>query len=449
MENINNSRLFNASCLALMVTAMTFALRAGLLNELGIDFGLNDKQLGYMNMMAFLGFPLATLLGGPLYNAIGPKKIMWIAFISHILGIVLTIIAGGYWTLLISTFFIGFANGSVEAACNPMIANMYSENKTTMLNKFHVWFPGGLVIGTLVALGLGKLGIGWQIQISTMIIPTLIYGYLIFGQKFPDDPIGGKINLKELFPIVYLTIIALFVLVAASDLTLSQWLSSDNLGLVKIFLLGIVALLVYYKFGFLYATLAVCMSLTATTELGTQQWVEKILASSGAPPLVILLLVTGVMAIGRYFGGPLIHRFKPIGILLGSAIIATCGLLLMSQVTGPLVYVAAVMFAVGVMYFWPTMIGSAAEYTPETGALGLSFLGGIGMFATGLWQPIIGGWLDTEKAKAMLADISIEEAELIAGQATLDNLAYFPALLIILFGLLYYYMKQRDFKPIS
>jgi len=435
---MNRSRLFTASCLALTVTAMTFAIRAGMLKELGVDFSLTDTELGYMNMMAFLGFPVATLIGGPLYNSLGPRKIMYVAFFSHILGLLLTIFAGGFWTLLISTFLIGFANGSVEAACNPMIANMYEDNKTTMLNKFHVWFPGGIVIGSLVVLALNAMGLGWQAQIAVMIIPTLIYGYLAFGQQFPDEPAGGEIDWGNLFPPIYILMILAFVLVGANDLTIVEWFGAEIGAYIKYALILLVAVLVYLKFGLLYAALALCMSLTATTELGTQQWVEKILGQAGAPPMLILLMVTGVMAAGRYFGGPLIHKFKPIGVLFGSAIIATIALVMMSQVTGPMVYVAALLFAVGVMYFWPTMIGAVAEYTPDTGALGMSFIGGVGMFATGLWQPIIGGWLDAEKAKATLAGMSDDEAALVAGQAALDNIAILPAILIALFGILYF-----------
>jgi hypothetical protein len=84
------------------------------------------------------------------------------------------------------------------------------------------------------------------------------------------------------------------------------------------------------------------------------------------------------------------------------------------------------------------MIGAAAEYTPETGALGLSFLGGVGMFAVSIWQPIIGGWLDSERTKAMADGLSQDAAELVAGQAALDNIAFFPAALIILFGILFF-----------
>jgi MFS family permease len=441
---INRNRLFNASCIALIVTAMTFAIRAGLLGELGTEFGLSDTKLGWMNAMAFLGFPVATMIGGPLYNGLGPRKIMWIAFISHILGIILTITAGGFWGLLISTFLIGFANGSVEAACNPMIADLYHDNKTTMLNKFHVWFPGGIVIGSLVVYIMSSMGLGWQSQVGIMLIPAFIYAYLIFGAEFPALVESQKIDLKKLFPPIYLTIVAGLVCIAASNLILDPFFEKTTVEFIKIVLILLVIGLVYKRFGLLFAFLAMCMSLTATTELGTQQWVEKILGNAGAEPMIILALVTGLMALGRYFGGPLIHKFKPLGVLFGSAIIATVSLVLMSQATGPMVYVAAILFAIGVCYFWPTMIGVAAEYTPETGALGLSFLGGVGMFAVSIWQPVIGSWLDKERIKAEASGISGDAAELMAGQATLDNIAVFPAILIVLFGILWFNRKKIE-----
>lgn len=443
MEGFNKSRLFNASCVALIVTAMTFAIRAGILSQLGLDFGLNDRQLGWVNAMAFLGFPIATMIGGPLYNALGPKKIMYVAFVSHILGLLLTITAGGFWGLVISTFFIGFANGSVEAACNPMIADMYDNNKTTMLNKFHVWFPGGIVIGSLVSLFMTKLGMGWQAQIGIMLIPTLIYAWMFMGQKFPASEEEGKgFDWSKLFPPLYLTIVILLVLVAASDLTLHVWFGEQTGNYLKLAMLAAAVILVYRNFGLIYAVLALCMSLTATSELGTQQWVERILGDSGASPMIVLAMVTGLMAVGRYFGGPLIHKFKPIGVLFGSAIVATIGILLMSQATGVMVYVSAVMFAAGVCYFWPTMIGSTAEYT-STGAIGMSFMGGVGMFATSIWQPIIGGWLDSERSKALATGLDADAADLAAGQATLDNIAFFPAILIIMFGILYFMLKSK------
>jgi len=389
-QTINKNRLFTASCMALTVTSMTFAIRAGILGQLGTDFGLTDTQLGFVNSMAFLGFPLATIFGGLVYNTFGPRKLMIVAFISHILGLVLTIFAGDFWTLMFSTLFIGFANGTVEAACNPMIAGMYTGNQTTMLNRFHVWFPGGIVIGSLVSKFMTDAGIGWQLQIATMLIPTLAYGFLFFGQTFPKSHTEASTasNIKSLVNPLF------------------------------IFML-------------------VCMTLTATTELGTQQWVEKILGNTGASPMLVLALVTGLMAVGRYFAGPVINKLNPVGVLWGSSIIAVLAIYLMSMATGGMVYLAAVLFAVGVMYFWPTMIGFVSEYIPSTGALGMSLIGGAGMFATSIWQPVIGGWLDTERNEALASGMSAEAAELAAGQATLGNIVYFPIILVVLFGILF------------
>ncbi len=398
MSQSNNQRLFFASCVALVVTSMTFAIRAGILSQLGTDFQLDGTQLGWINTMAFWGFPLATIFGGLLYNSVGPKNLMWVAFTAHLLGLGLTITAGGFWGLLISTFFIGFANGSVEAACNPLIANMYPYNKTTMLNKFHVWFPGGIVIGSLVSQFMTGMDMGWQAQIAIMILPTLAYGFLILGREFPEQE-----NIE----------------------------SSTSVNLQSIA-------------SPLFIFMALCMTMTATTELGTAQWVEKILSKAGAQPMLILALVTGLMAVGRYFAGPIVHRLNPVGVLLASAVIATLGIGLMSIATGPMVYLAAILFAIGVMYFWPTMIGFTSEYLPQTGALGMSLMGGAGMLGAGLWQPVIGGWLDTEKAKAIASGLSDDAAELAAGQATLDNLALFPFVLIFAFGALYFFRDRLE-----
>lgn len=376
---------------------MTFAIRAGIIPQLGAEFGLSDTQLGYVNSMAFIGFPAATIIGGLLYNSLGPRVLMTVAFVSHLLGLVLTIFAGGFWGLLISTFFIGFANGSVEAACNPMISDMYVKNQTTMLNKFHVWFPGGIVIGALISKFMTDAGSGWQLQIAIMLIPTLIYAFLFFGQKFPR----------------------------------SENIESDTALNAKSLLTP------------LFIFMAICMTLTATTELGTQQWVERILGNSGASPMLILAMVTGLMAVGRYFAGPVVHRLNPVGVLFTSSIIATLGIGMMSVATGGMVYLAAIIFAVGVMYFWPTMIGFVGEYLPKTGALGMSVIGGAGMLATGIWQPVIGGWLDGERALALAAGLSGDEAELAAGQATLDNIAVFPAILIVLFGALFFFYRKK------
>jgi len=395
-KGINQSRLFLASCVALIVTSMTFAIRAGILGDLSTEFGLTDAQLGHVNSMAFYGFPIAMLIGGAIYNQVGPKILMWVAFISHLLGLILTMTAGGFWGLIISTFFIGFANGSVEAACNPLIADMYSDDQTSMLNKFHVWFPGGIVIGSLLTFFLVPMGVSWQVLIAIMLIPTAIYGFLIMGQTFP--------NAENI----------------VSD-------TKTNLG-------GI--------FTPLFLFIALCMTVTATTEFGATQWVDRILGNAGAHPMILLAMTAGLMATGRFFAGPLVHRLNPVGVLLVSAVVSCLGLYLLSTVTGPLVYGAAAIFALGICYFWPTMIGFTAEYIPKSGAFGLSLVGGAGMLGAGIWNPIIGGWIDKGRAMAQEAGAQGDAADLIAGQTTLQNLAIFPAILIVAFGILYFMRKK-------
>lgn len=388
---ISKKALFNASCIALIVTAMTFAIRAGILVELGNDFNLNNTQLGWINSMAFWGFPVATIFGGLLYNYFGPKKLLVFAFFAHLIGLVMTIYADGFTTLLLSSFLIGFANGSVEAACNPLIADMYTDNRTTMLNKFHVWFPGGIVIGALAANFLSSFDLGWQIKIAVMIPPTLIYGYMFYKEKFPKSEnidTDTSTNIRSLFTLLFIFI-------------------------------------------------ALCMTLTATTELGTQQWLQPLLEKSGASPMLILAMVTGIMAVGRYFAGPIVHKLNPIGVLFMSAIVSTVAIYLMSIADGTALYGAAVLFAFGVCYFWPTMIGFVAEYLPKTGALGMSLVGGMGMFATGIWNPVIGSWIDDNTQIALDSGLTQDLAEIAAGKATLANMTYFPLILILFFGILF------------
>ncbi len=401
MSSTDQGRIFFACCLSLVVTAMTFAIRAGILGELSTEFTFTDTQLGWINSMAFLGFPVATMVGGLIYNHVGAKNLLLIAFVGHVLGLVLTIYSGGFWGLLVSTFCIGFANGSVEAGANPLIADMYHDNKTTMLNKFHVWFPGGIVVGALIAFAMTNMGLGWQLQIAVMLVPTAIYGYLVLTQSFPA--------------------------MANSEVSTSTNIAS--------------------LFSPLYVFMLFCMMLTATTELGTQQWVERILGESGAHPMLILAMVTGLMAVGRFFAGPVVHALNPAGVLLFGAVVAAIGIYVMSSASGGMVYVSAILFAVGVMYFWPTMLGFISEYQPKTGALGLSLIGGLGMFSVSIWNPVIGSWIDSAREEALASGLAPEAANLAAGQATLSNLALFPLALVVLFTGLYLYMRKRGHDP--
>ena len=401
-QTINKQRLFNASCFALITTAFSFSIRAGILPQLATDFNLSGEQLGFINSMWFLGFPIAMIVGGLVYHTFGPKNIMMVAFVCHALGIILTLypgLLGGYTGLLVSTFLIGIGNGCTEAACNPMIADTYQgAEMSTKLNRFHMWFPGGIVLGSLLSKFMTDANLGWQAQIWLILIPTVIYAYLFWGQTFPKPQNEGVTSIGK------------------------------NLQAMATPL-----------FIFIFA----CMALTAITEFGPQQWTGLIMSKSGASPMLILALVTGLMAVIRYFAGPIVAKFDQTGVLLGSAIFATIGIYLFSTQTGSMAYVAAVFFAMGVALFWPNMIGFIAEKVPLSGALGMSIVGGVGMFSTSIFQPIIGRWIDNSKAEQTAAGLTGDAMELAAGQSTLSTMVIFPLILIVAFAGLYVYMRKR------
>jgi MFS transporter, putative metabolite:H+ symporter len=398
-QPINANRLFYASCFALITTAFSFSIRAGILTQLGTEMNLNTVQLGTINSMWFLGFPISMILGGIFYSYIGPKLIMQIALVAHAVGILMTIYAVDYNTLLISTLLIGLGNGCTEAACNPMIADSYSGiQMNSKLNRFHMWFPGGIVLGALVSKFMTDANMHWQAQIWIILIPTIIYAVLFYGQSFPKPRI-------------------------AENSVLANFKAMLNP---------------------LYLFMAACMALTAISEFGPQQWVGPILAKAGASPMLILALVTGLMAVGRYFAGPLIKKLNTVGVLLGSAVFGVIGLYMMSTMQGSMLYVAAVFYALGICYFWPNMLGYIAENLPQTGALGLSILGGIGMFSSSMFQPVIGAWIRDNKVVAVAKGLAGDAADLAAGQSTLSNMLIFPGILIVAFTALYFFGKKKQ-----
>jgi MFS family permease len=440
MEKVNTKRLFIASCLALLVTAITFAIRARIEGVFTDDYGLSAEQVGRAFGPAFWGFAVAMFVGGYFIDLVKTKTIIWLAFGMHTIGIVLLLFAKDYTSLFISNVFIGLGNGSVEAACNPLVATIFPGNKTKMLNRFHVWFPGGIVIGSLLAsLVMDTINLPWQILVSLLFIPLAIYGFLFLGQKIPEtERVSTGVTYKEMMrnvgaPITITLAVILMIMVATMP-SISELITGNTT--VAIVVVAVIAVLIILegrmvnKITLLFPLIFGCMLLTASTELGTTQWINALLEKNGIGPMIILAVVTGIMAVGRFFAGGLIHRLNPTGVLLGSSIFAFAGLLLLSIADGPVMTVfSAAVFAVGVCYFWPTMIGVTSEYIPKSGALGMSILGGAGFVATSMVLPIMGKSIET------------------AGpQITLRNMSILPSILIVAFIILFIVIKNRKTK---
>ena len=422
MPTVNRSQLFVASCLALLVTSLSFGIRAGILDRLGIQFGLDKAELGTIAATAFWGFPLAVVIGGMVVDIIGMKRLLILAFIFHIAGILLTIFAGEFgnpfWALFISTLCIGIANGTVEAACNPLVATLYANDKTTKLNHFHLWFPGGIVLGTLIVYFFDKASLSWQVQVAMMIIPAVIYGFLFSKQKFPvTERVASGVSTGEMYRSLL---------------------------------------------NPLFLFLIICMFGTAITELFTGQWIQLLLNNVTQNSILILTVTTGVMVVGRGLAGPVVHRLSPAGVLVGSAIFSALGLYMLGHTSGNMLFVGALVFGIGVCYFWPTMLGFVSENLPRTGAVGINLMGGAGMFAVSLYMMFMGGVYNEKIIKHLPAGADLKiynsgaataemktalgEANKAAGPEILNTTLIIPLVLVVAFTGLLIYMRTKKSK---
>src|SRR6056300_1394294 len=378
----NRRSLFIASCASLLVTSLSFGIRAGILNDLGVEFELNGSELSRIAATAFWGFPVSMIIGGALVDRVGMKNLMRLAYLGHFAGILLTIFAGGFWSLWISTLFIGLANGMVEAVCNPLVASIYPDEKTTKLNQFHLWFPGGIVIGSLVAFSFGKLGLSWQMMMAVMLVPTVWYAIQMERIK---NAVSDSEMYKELLNPIFIVI--------------------------TIAMLG-----------------------TAIYELFINQYVDVLLKSVSDNAILILLITSGVMTFGRGIAAPVVKRFSTTGMLLFSAVFTTIGLYLMGTQSGTMLFVSAVIFGIAVTYFWPTMIGFVATYLPKTGAVGMAVLGAAGMFAVSIYMRFMGGFYDT---------LTLNLTQVEAGRKVIMTTLYIPVVLILIFAGIHFYIRKK------
>ena len=223
MKNVNQKRLFVASCLALLVTAITFAIRAKIEGVFTDDYGLTKEQVGRAFGPAFWGFAVAMFAGGYIIDIVKTKTIVWLAFALHLVGIVSLLMAKDYTSLFLANVFIGLGNGSVEAACNPLVATIFPEMKTKMLNRFHVWFPGGIVIGSLLAaLVMDWMNLPWQVLVGLLFIPLALYGFLFFRQEIPEtERVTTGVSYKEMMRNVgapyTITLAVIFMILVATN----------------------------------------------------------------------------------------------------------------------------------------------------------------------------------------------------------------------------------------
>jgi MFS family permease len=397
---MDKKRLFIASCVSLVTTAMVFAIRGDIEAAMSSAFQLTAKQMGTIWSPAFWAFTIAIFISGGVVDTIGLRALHVLSAIGYLIGIGIVLAAPhptapvdsifsntGTLLLYIGFLIMGLSQGLVEGVINPLVATIYSDQKTKRLNMLHAWWPGGMVIGGLIAVALTGVGASWQLKLSTILVPAVVYLGMALTMTYPQtERVQSNIS------------------------TADMWKETAK----PLFLL-----------------LFVCMWMTAAAELGPDQWFPSVM-SALVPQLqgvLFLVYTAGLMFLLRTFGSGIAHR-NPIGMLFICSILTGFGLYwlggLRPGTSATVAFAAATLFGVGKSYFWPTMIGVTAEQFPRGGALLISLMGGAGMLSVAAALPIMGARIDRFGPGAAL--------QLIAGLCVI---------LVFIFGGLYMYFKAR------
>lgn len=393
----NAKRLLWAGFMAILAAGVGFSVRGGILGQWAEQFGFTMTELGTITGGGLTGFGLVIIITSLFADKIGYGKLMIAAFLLHFVSAVLTLAtpaffaSGGkdaaYWCLFCAMFIFAIGNGVCEAVVNPLTATLFPKNKTHYLNILHAGWPAGLVLGGLTSTFMsasvdaaGKVtapAVDWKIQMSLFLIPVVLYGALLLGQKFPKSE------------------------AASAGVTLGEMIKTVIAPLMLILLL-------------LHA-------LVGYVELGTDSWISKITGSIMASPaagLKLFVYTSLLMFALRFVAGPIVHKISPLGLLFVSACLGVTGLTLLGGATTVAACViAATVYACGKTFLWPTMLAVASERFPKGGAVAIGLMGGVGMLSAGLLGgPAIGYKQDyfatkqlEEKAPETYARYSVAE----------------------------------------
>lgn len=376
----NAQRLLWAGFVAILAAGIGFSVRgASVLGAWSEAFGFTQTELGGITGGGLVGFGIVIIISSFLAEAIGYARLLYFAFGVHFLSAVVTLAAPAvfaaagkdatYWTLYVGMFLFAIGNGVCEAVVNPLTATLFPNNKTHYLNILHAGWPAGLILGGVASIFMAGV-VSWEIQISLFLIPVVIYGLMIFGQKMPQTDASAA-------GLSFLQVLAQF---AAPML---------------LFLLFIHAMVGY-------------------VELGTDSWIARITGSilNENTGRWLFVYTSALMFILRFVAGPIVHKISPLGLLLVSAILASFGLYFLGGVNTTLAALAALtIYGLGKTFFWPTMLAVVSERFPKGGAVTLGMVGGVGMLSAGLLGGPGIGFKQDKFASEKLQDISPDTFE--------------------------------------
>lgn len=495
MDEKSKRRLFYACFVALMATSFGFMLRAMLISEWGVEFNLTKTQMGEIIGVGLWPFAISIVLFSLIIDRIGYGRSVAIAFILHITSLVITLMANGYWMLYFGTFIFALANGIIEATINPTVITMFSKEKTRWINRLHAGWPGGMVVGGIIALSMGE-SVKWQYKIAIIIVPMLVYGFMMLGKKFPvqERVVAGvsyKDMLKELGILGALIINFLIVFEVGNFFHFSLVIEI----VLIVILTGAFGAYVKAWGQPVFVLLLLVMLPLATTELGTDSWIVDLMSnemkSLNLQAGWILVYTALIMTVARFFAGPFLKVLKPSGLLMFGSAITAVGLMFLSVSTGLVVFIAATIYGFAKSFLWPTMIGIVGERFPKGGALTLNVTTAVGMIGVGIVGAVFLGFvqdkqidknvaqydkknhtalyqeyvtveknsifgtynaLDASKLENATADVkeSIQSAQLFAKKDALKSVAILPVFMLVFFILLFLYFKTHGgYNPIN
>lgn len=418
----NAQRLLWAGFMAILAAGVGFSIRAGILGQWAEQYGFTQTELGAITGGGLTGFGIIILLSSLIADRIGFGRLMFAAFVMHLISAGLTLATGAafatggkplaFQCLFWGMFLFAIGNGIAEAVVNPLVATLFPKNKTHYLNILHAGWPGGLILGGLASYFMagsvtGK-PVAWQIQISLFLVPVVLYGLMMLGQRFPKSEasssgISYRDMLGELGLVGAAVICALLALFFKSDLGLSPLVA----GGIAAALLAAFGAATGFRFGHvLLAFLLIIQALVGYVELGTDSWISKITGTIMANPangLLLFVYTSGLMFILRFFAGPIVERISPLGLLAVSAIFGAAGLTLLGNAQGAIMCViAATVYGIGKTFLWPTMLAVVSEQFPKGGAITIGATGAAGMLSAGLLGGPGIGFLQDQNASANL-----------------------------------------------
>lgn len=514
--------LFWGCFIALITTAFAFVGRLSLLGVWEKQFGLDEAQTGRLAGIGIWPFAFSIIFFSLIIDRVGYKTAMFFAFAGHLIWTVCGVSAyfvdkaTGYQLLYWGSLICALGNGAVEAFINPVVATMFSKEKTKWLNILHAGWPGGLVVTGLLLIGIDSFApqTPWAVKVGLIAVPTVIYFLMLVGLKFPEsERVSAGVSYKEMlseFGVGGAAIVAVLVVLQLLDF-FSGAGPAAKMGFIALGVAGVVAFGLYTKsIGRpLLLFLIIIMMPLATTEIGTDGWITKIMEGVGAQqgfhPGWILVYTSAIMLVLRFFAGPIVHNLSPLGLLAISALLAVLGLGYLSFAQGSAIFLAATLYGFGKTFFWPTMLGVVSEQCPKGGALTLNAISGIGMLAVGtLGFPYIGILQTRAQQSAIVADKELhdsvpglvsdgkvvpltdksiyevltykaidekrledlvqslpegqqaaasqrfEEVRSQSNQHALRDMAYFPAFMLVCYGLLIaYFQSKGGYKPVD